>query len=97
MKSLEGPDLFDPVVTSIHVRKGVCRVLRKEGRGEQTDCGWAKGLTVFFGAVGIMEQENKCVLQWDLSCSLLLMHMHSLLSMAPLYEFCRKKEKSVIL
>lgn len=40
-----------------------------------------------------MEQEH--VLQSDLSCSLFLMNMHSLLSMAPLYEFYRKKRKAV--
>lgn len=35
------------------------------------------------------------MLQSDLSCSLLLMNMQSLLSMAPLYEFCRKKGEAV--
>lgn len=34
------------------------------------------------------------MLQSDLSCSLLLMSMQSL-SMAPLYEFCRKKGEAV--
>lgn len=72
-------------------------LLRKEGRGEQIDWGWAKGFAVLLGAVGVMKQENKYVLQMDISHSLLLMHMHSLLSMAPLYEFCRKKKHSVIL
>lgn len=43
----------------------------------------------------VMEQEH--VLQSDLSCSLLLMNMHSLLSMAPLHEFCRKKEKQSVI
>lgn len=81
MKSLEGPDLFDQVVTSVHVRSEVFCVV-EEGGERRTNCGWAKGLTVFCGAVGIMEQENKYVLQSDPSCSLLLMHMHYLLSMA---------------
>jgi len=44
-----------------------------------------------------MEQENKYVLQSDLSYSSLLMCMHSLLSMAPLYEFCRKKVKQPVI
>lgn len=43
----------------------------------------------------IMEQEH--VLQSDLSCSLFLMNVHSLLSMAPLYEFYRKKEKQSVI
>lgn len=43
----------------------------------------------------IMEKEH--VLQSDLSRSLLLMNMQYLLSMAPLYELCRKKEKQSVI
>lgn len=56
MKPLEGPELFNPVMTS---EEGV--VLCCQGRtGEQTDCGWAKDLAVFLGAVGITEREGMC-------------------------------------
>lgn len=96
MKSLESLDLFNPGVTSVCVRKGVRCVVEERGE-RKTDCGWAKGLTIFLGAVGIMEQENQYVLQSDRFCSLLLMHMRSLLSMAPLFEFCRKNEKQSVI
>lgn len=36
-----------------------------EGR-EQTDCGWAKGPSVFLGGIGIVEQENRYVVQSNL-------------------------------